>query len=176
MSSTSISAVGDGQEHEEIAEPQAASASLAGRMSRRQEELATRTSEWFPIPGYEDVLEVELKVLGYTTIRKINQRNERIRDDAMRELTSMADQLVKATAGFREVLGGEKRRPIDDNWISLASRLENAPDFDGSPRRALLHLVGEQRLHFLSGEWALWAKTVRPEVDEEVVEDFGTTG
>ncbi len=152
---------------------QPAGNSLSDRMAARAEYLAQHQTEKFTIPGYEGVLEVELRLLGYKTIRKTIARNEKIRDTGERELISMADQIVRATVGFFEV-DGEERRPIEDSWMTLANRMPLAPD-EMTPRKAIMFLVGD-RLHFLVEDFADWARTVRPEVDEEVMSDFGPTG
>lgn len=148
--------------------------SLSSRMANRHEQLAKNTTEVFPIPGWEDMLAVELRVLPYSTIRKVGQRNEKIRDEVLQELYSIADQLVIATEGFYE-LDGEQRIPLDDDWVSLAKRLPDCPD-EATARQAILFLVGEQRIHFLASEWLEWARNTHGDIEKEVSQDFGTTG
>jgi hypothetical protein len=158
-------------------EAQPASASLSSRMAQRQEELNANETERFPLPGWDDMLEVELRALGYRAIRKTMEDNSRIRDEATRELCSFADQLVKATVGFHEIPeGGGKSQPIEDDWVDLARRAPNCPTRNLTPRVAVLFLVGEKRIHFLVQDWAKWAKTVRKDVDRAVMEDFEGTG
>ena len=150
--------------------------SLAARMATRSEELEKQTSERFPIPGWEDILEVELRALGYRALRQALTRNERVRDEATRELYTVADQLLMATVGFWEVpQNGGQPRQMDETWESLAKRLPNCPD-GATPRQALLFLVGDKRLHFLAQDWGEWAKTVDKQVHDEVQADFGLTG
>lgn len=147
--------------------------SLSSRMRQRAEYLESHQTEKFPIPGYEDVLEVELRALGYARVRRVITNNEKIRDPGVREIATIADQLVTATEGFFEVLG-EERRQIDDDWLTLARRLPNCPD-ELTPRRAILHVVGDKRIHFLAQDWGEWAKSVKEDVDEELGRDFATT-
>lgn len=147
---------------------------LSERMAHRAKELEEQQTEWFPVPGWEDMIEVELKALGYRTIRASIERNKRIRDVGLRELYSLCDQIAKATVSFREV-DGEKTKPVDDDWVKLARRLPDAPD-EIDTRKAILFLVGEKRLHFLIEEWGNWARSVRHDVDREVAADFEATG
>jgi hypothetical protein len=143
-------------------------------MARRADELEKHQSDWFEIPGFEGLLEVELRPLAWKTIRGVQKRNERIRDEALREVYNMADQVATATMGFREILPGDQHRPLEDDWMALARRMRDCPD-DLSPRKAILFLVGDKRLPFLINEWGEWAKSARHLVDEEVVRDFEPT-
>jgi hypothetical protein len=151
--------------------------SLASRMAARSEELARQTTVRFPIPGWEDILEVELRSLGYKTLRRAISANERIRDQGTREMYAMADQILMATVAFWEVPsnGTGEAKQMDETWESLAKRLPNCPDA-ATPRQALLFLVGDKRLHFLVGDWGEWAKNADKGVEDEVQQDFGVTG
>lgn len=150
--------------------------SLSERMAARQDVLQKTTTEWFPIPGYEGVLEVELRALGYTTVRGIMKRNEKVREDATRELYTLADQMVMATEGFQEIVPGQPAKPLEgEDWISLARRLPNAPD-QMTPRQAVLFLVGERRIVYLVTDWTTWGRSVATDVEAEVVSDFDMTG
>jgi hypothetical protein len=149
--------------------------SLNARMARRAEEIDVERSEWFPIPGWDDLIEVELRPLPYPTIRKVIKQNEKSRDEMTREIYSMADQLIRATLGFRQVAKDGSTRPIDDDWVRLAQRLPNCPQ-SPTARQALLFLVDLERIHFLVQDWGEWAKTVRVDNDGEVERDFVVTG
>ena len=150
--------------------------SLAERMAARSEQLSKQTTGRFPLPGWEDILEVELRALGYKALRRSLTANERIRDEATREIYAMADQVLTATVAFWEVPanGGEPRQ-LDDTWQSLAGRLPDCPD-GATPRQALLFLVGDKRIHFLIQEWGEWAKNADKQVEDEVQQDFAVTG
>lgn len=149
--------------------------SLASRMQARAAELQKQRTEVFTIPGWRTLLAVELKPLGFTAMDRINSRNERERNETTRKLYNMADQIIAATMGFFEV-HGDDREPIEDTWVSLASRLPDAPD-GMTPRQALLFLLGgDQFAHVLFLEWQAWALELQDEVDEEVERDFGRTG
>lgn len=160
----------------EVTALEGAGQSLDNRMGRRAEALAVQQTEWFPIPGWEDMLEVELRSLGYKTMSAIQHANQKVRDPGTQELYNMADQLLRATEGFREVPEDDpdgERIPLLDDWTSLAARLGRQ---NLSPRQALLVIVDEKRIHFLVQEWAQWARSVRADIDKETAEDFVRTG
>jgi len=151
---------------------------LDSRMEARGDELARQTSEWFPLPGYDDILEVELKPLGWKTSSSIQHRNERVRDPGTRELYNMADQIIRATMGFRQVWPEDEERepqPITDDWVSLAKRRRMCPE-NPTSRQALLFLLTDARVPQLFQDWILWTREVRKENDEEVGRDFSPTG
>jgi hypothetical protein len=102
-------------------EPQDAPSSLSVRMERRHEELSRQQTEKFPLPGWEDLLEVELRPLGMRAATKIVQRNQRTRDEATRSLYVTCDLLLTATVGFHQV-AGERSTPITDDMAALRQR------------------------------------------------------
>lgn len=149
--------------------------SLSERMQERAAELQREQTEKFDLPGWRDMLAVELKPLGFTTIRNLQRKNERERNETTREVYNMADQIIAATVGFHEV-DGSKETPIEDTWVTLAKRLPDCPD-GATPRQALLFLLdGDKWVHFLYIKWMEWASTVQPEVEKEVEQDFAQTG
>jgi hypothetical protein len=171
-----VTKVEEGREYEQIeAEPQDASPSLSARMERRHEELSRQQTETFPIPGWEGLLEVELRPLGMRQSAKVVQRNQRTRDESTRSLYVTADLLLLATVGFRQVTGDESSAPINDDWVSLARRLDDCPN-DPTPRQALLFLVGEERILWLYQAWEQWQRAAGENVDKELAEDFDKTG
>jgi hypothetical protein len=151
--------------------------SLRSRMEAHAEELRKDVTEKFLIPGWESMLLVELKRLGYKRIRALQKRNERIRDPGTRELYSMCDQIVDATVGFHEVLpNGAARELPDDTWVTLARNVPNCPD-EITPRQAILFLTGDdKRVHFLASEWGEWSRAGDTDEAEEVRADFVSTG
>jgi len=156
-------------------EGEAATFSLDSRIEQRARELEAQQTERFAIPGYEGVVEVELRALGYKSISAIQHHNARIRIEADRELYNMADVLLRATVGFFDVTGNNGGRAIPDDWVALAKRRQDCPDAP-TPRQALLFFVGEQRIHFLAEDYTVWAKEARTDIDDEVQADFARTG
>jgi hypothetical protein len=167
--------VAEGDEFPEYEEPKTPSSSLDGRMKARTEELESRTSEFFQVPGFEDIIAVELRLLGFEAQRKIARRNERIRDTTVQELYTACDCILRATEGLYEV-DGDTRTPIRDTWIDLARRAGKTLPNDVTDRQALLALVGSFRVVGLWQEWSQWVSGRRPEVEEEVMRDFEVTG
>ena len=53
--------------------------SLSSRMGQRAEVLQRQSSERFPIPGFDGIVDVELRALGHKVESAINHRNERLR-------------------------------------------------------------------------------------------------
>lgn len=150
--------------------------SLAARMKRRGKELESQRTEVFEVPGWEEILAVELRLLGYDESRRIGRRLDKLRNEDMQELYSYADQLVAATEGFYEV-DGDRRAPIDKTWMDLAraAAATKLPE-DLTPRQAIISLLGDRRVFYLFTDFEQWMRGERREVDEEVVRDFGTTG
>jgi hypothetical protein len=158
--------------------------SLSARMAARQEQLAKETTEKFDVPGWEGVLAVELRRVGYKRTKKIQSRNDRIRDEGDRDLANIADIIGWATVALYEVKGSDPQtgeavyEQLDDTWIDLARRLEDAPDMDGDTglRRAILFICGgDKRLHFLAQQFGEWEKSGGADTREEM-RDFSTTG
>jgi hypothetical protein len=153
-----------------------AGGSLAARMKRRGKELESQRTEVFEIPGWEEILAVELRVLGYEESRKIGRRLSKLRNESLQELYSYADQIVAATEGFYEV-DGDRRTPVDKTWMDLARAASpNKLPEDLTPRMAVISLVGDRRVAYLFSDYEEWMRGERQGVDEEVVRDFGTTG
>lgn len=153
-----------------------ASSSLSSRMERRSSELASQKSDIFELPGWDDILEVELRLMGWEALRKIGIRNQKVKSVPMQELYTSVDQIVAGTERFFELDEAGNRKPIRDTWVSLARRTgKNLPQ-DLTPRQAVIALVGDTRVMTLYNAWQEWMKGERQEVDEEVVRDFERTG
>lgn len=153
-----------------------ASNSLSARMERRSQELASQVSEIFEIPGWDEILEVELRLMGWEALRKIGIRNQKVKGVPMQELYTSVDQIVAGTEKFYELDDEGNRKPIKDTWTSLARRTgKNLPQ-DLTPRQAVLALVGDTRVMTLYNAWQEWMKGERSQADEELVRDFERTG
>jgi hypothetical protein len=171
-----MSAVPEVPEEELTQELQREDNSLSGRMQARQKAVSEETAQWFALPGYAGVLEIKLRALGTREIMRTENKLNRVKVQELRMLYSLSDQILEATEGFAETSpSGEGRTEIEDSWEDLARRLPNCPD-KLTPRRALLHVLGETNVHWLVEEWTTWAKDQRGAVQEAVVRDFGRTG
>lgn len=148
--------------------------SLEARMKRHAAEVAGQSTEIFEIPGWSEILAVELRLLTYDESTKITTRLERtVRDVGLRRLYFAVDQIVAATEGFYEVNDGE-RTPIDRTWMDLAraAATHKLPE-DLTPRMAVISLVGDRRVVTpLYAEFEGWMSGERPAMEEEVVRDF----
>lgn len=156
--------------------------SLQERLQKRATEIEHTVSAVFPIPTLDDILAVELRIVGWEALRKIVTKHERNQVPAIRELYVAADQLLAGTVGFFEVVdlstaenGAPRRRKVEYTWQDLARATGRPMPQDLTPRRALIALIGDTNVAILWQQWQEWMTTRRPDVDEEVAQDFGTT-
>lgn len=148
--------------------------SLAARMRGRAQELERQVTETFDIPGWEDILAVELRLMPWATLRGIGQRNRKVKQAAIQELYTAADSIITATEQFYEV-AGEHKTPLEESWITLAKRTGRPLPEDLTQRQAVIALVGDTRVMVLYNEWSEWMQGERRDVDEEVMRDFRMT-
>jgi hypothetical protein len=144
--------------------------SLKARMEARAEALQQEQTEKFEIPGYEGLVAVELRRLPFRTIKRIQQTNMKVKDEATRDLYNIADQIARATVSFHEVKGDDFEE-IELDWVGMAHLLPHSDGID-TPRKAILFLIPETRIHFFAGQFTTWAGAGQPEEDEEVRRDF----
>lgn len=152
--------------------------SLEARARRRHQQLEQEQTEIFEVPGWQDILGVELRLIGWEEGRKIGQRLRKVKPEALRELYIMCDLILAATDGLHELLPGGGSRRSRHTWVSLAQAVLPAGELPDNltPRRALIAIVGDKRVPALYAVWQNWSGGAREEVTEEVVEDFGKTG
>lgn len=148
--------------------------SLAERMQQRSTELERTVSAIFPIPTWEDILAVELRLVGWEALRRVVTKHERHRVDAIKELYTAADQILLGTEAFYEIKDSDRER-VETSWQDLARATGRHLPADLSPRQALIALVGDTNVAILWKDWQEWMATRRPEIDEDVAKDFGTT-
>jgi hypothetical protein len=157
-----------------VGQPTAAPGSLEARVAERRKKLESQTTAMFEVPGYEDLFQVELQMIGWKRLRSIAAGHERVRDDAQRELRTAADHLLAATVGFHAVVDDEgTTEPAEDaSWRKIASAAD--PSIDGSvPTRALLtRFLGESPTIFLWTEWQEWMKTGASKLERDLEKDF----
>jgi hypothetical protein len=152
--------------------------SLGSRMQQRAAEIEQATSERFPVPGWESILEVELALVSWERLRRVVTKYERLnRQPAMQELYTAADQILLATLNFYEVpeQGGPPKLREDHDWVSLARATGKPLPDDLTPRMAVIHLCSDVGTLALLRDWGEWMQTRRGEVDKEVQDYFART-
>jgi hypothetical protein len=147
--------------------------SLNARLVQRADKLEEQRTARFAVPGYDGLLEVEMRSLGYRRLRTAQGRAKTERDEATRELYAICDTLLAATVGFHLVEGEDSPLP-NETWQTIATRAGKGDTL--TPRQALLALLKESLVMFLWTEWGEWQKNVGVQIAEEVVEDFAQTG
>lgn len=149
--------------------------SLADRMRRRVETIATQRTVTIPVPGYQSMLGVKMRALTVERTGSIAKNNERVRIEVMRNLYTAADLILVATEGFVEYLedGSERELPDHYTWQYLANEVKETGNLTG--RQALLSLLGDINVGILSAEWDQWLGAEKRDMDAEVSEDFGLT-
>lgn len=154
-------------------QPSVVSSSLGDRMRRRARQLEQRYTEVFPLPRFEDILGVELRAMGYEAMRKIGQRHQRVRNEALQELYIAADTVIAATESFFEFAGNE-RQSITTSWQRLAVDVKEVAG-DVTPRQAIIALLGDTNVVFLFNDYQEWLRATRPDFEEEMSADFPET-
>jgi hypothetical protein len=150
--------------------------SLRDRMRQRAAEMERHRTERFPVPGYADVLEVELRTLSWESVRKITDRHMRIREQGTRDVYTAADTLLTATVGFWEMDDTGHREPVDTSWMALAQGVVHHFPEGGTARQALLSLITpSSRVIVLWNDWGDWNNAERTTIGEDLGEDFTTT-
>jgi hypothetical protein len=150
--------------------------SLRDRMRHRAAEMERNTTERFPVPGYADVLQVELTTLGWEDVRRVTDRHQRQRDTGTRDLYVAADTIIETTVSFWEVDDAGHRERVDTSWVALAASVVHRFPDDGTPRQAVLALLQPTaRVISLWNDWGEWNLAERSVVGEELSEDFSRT-
>lgn len=147
--------------------------SLAARAKARREALLDQHSTTIEVPGYEGVLAVEYRALGYAETRKIAARHQRQSDEATQELYIASDQLIAASINAYELHDDGTREELGVGWgLGLASML--GVDTDGlTPRQAMFGCFA--RDVFVTRHWAdyiEWLSSAQADVDEVQRADF----
>jgi hypothetical protein len=153
--------------------------SLKERMRRRQQELANRKTEMFPVPRYEEFIAVELKAIDWERSEKIFEKHQRTAKRMM--LNSAADEIVAATVAFWEVFEDREAEMIEDahRWSEVCERfleveLPEAPHAT-LERIALLTLCSDQGVMALNAPYRRWLGGANVGISEEVRRDFNST-
>jgi hypothetical protein len=150
--------------------------SLADRIKQRREALENQTTTVLELPGYEDMLAVEFRLLGWQLQRKIAERHVRIKDKAIRELYTAADTLLTAQIGTYEITESGEQKPISDDWFGLCARAGISLRDDTTLRQAMIALLTDSGVTSLVIEWNEWAENRGKDVGDDVVRGFARSG
>jgi hypothetical protein len=157
----------------------AAPMSLKERMARRRDELASRTTELFPVPRYDELLAVELRAIPWEDSEHFAERHQRAAKRML--LNTAADEIVSATIAFHEIKEDGTTEVITDaeRWSDVCSRLldQELPPAPPSTqeRISLLTLCTDQGVITLNAVYRRWLGGANTGIGEEVKRDFNST-
>jgi hypothetical protein len=150
--------------------------SLAERLRERRERLERNATRTWDLPGYDGILAVKFRAVGYQTIRKIIHRHAELDDEGLMELYVACDTLMSATEETYEVGADDgKLTPLGERWIELARRADVTLPENPTQRQALLALVPDTALMTLYRRYERFLGRAAGEADEAVVRDFERT-
>ena len=152
--------------------------SFEDRMQEVRRQREQRTTERFEVPGFEDLFEVEMQVLGVKRMNDIAFKHVRVRDDSMRALYIQADQVMAATVAFHKLQPDGETAPAEDmTWMDAARAYDPNLSATITPRAALIRLLDDGKgLGELHGSWYGWNTRGNDIVDKELGRDFQETG
>jgi hypothetical protein len=156
-------------------------------MAARREQIESQTTVVLELPGYEGILGVEFRALGWQRIRQSMARHRKIKDEGLKEMYAAADTLIAAREETYE-LNPEvstttveideqevPARPLGETFKDLSIRAGLRVTESTTERQAVFGLLHrDARLMDLYRAWEEWLKGV--DFDEELAEDFGRTG
>jgi hypothetical protein len=156
-------------------------ATLLERLKTRRRELEEHQTELFGVPGYTGTLLVELGIVPYETLSKINARVQREtrQQPHLHELYTNAENIIVATEGFWELLPDGSVREAqgtDNTWQGFAHALNPDLANDARPRVCMINMVGDVGVALLAAEWIEWRRGERDVVERDLHRDFGSTG
>ena len=146
--------------------------SLRARMRARAEELEARTTEIFPVPLWDAVLAVELKVISWAKTEEIIEKHQRVTSQM---LSTAAAEILAATVGFWEIKEEGELERIEDatTWRQIANDLagkmisENVPD-----RVAVIAVASDQGAIALNALYRQWLGGANVGISDQVRRDF----
>lgn len=154
--------------------PTATPGSLEERVGRRREQLERKTTELFDVPGYEGVLQAELRLLGGKRQYAIVEALERVHDDYQKAIRAAAEMILASTVAIHEVVDDEGGTQVAEGvtWLHLARAADKKLGPEIQPRVALIRMLSENGVLELAGEWRLWMKNRGAKVDKALEQDF----
>jgi hypothetical protein len=157
------------------AAPASAGNSLAERMRSRRETLERNATRTWDLPGYEGILAVKYRAIGYQALRKIVHRHAELDDEGLMELYVACDTLMTATDEVYEIDAKGSHTPLGERWMELARRADVSLPENPTQRQALLALVPDTAVMALYRRYERFVARTDREADEAVVRDFDET-
>jgi hypothetical protein len=144
------------------------------RMQEVRRQREQRTTEVFEVPGFESIIKVELRVLGYKKTTDVAIQHVRQRDDSLRALYTAADQLLAATVAFHKIQADGSLEAAEGlSWLQLAQAYDPSINATVRPRTALIRLLDDGKgVNELHGAWYSWNTRGNEKVDGELEQDF----
>ena len=165
------------QAEQNVARNGAVPGSFDARMQERRVQREQRTTQIFDVPGFEDLFQVEMQVVGYKRMADIALKHQRQRDESLQALYIAADQVLAATVGFHKVR--DDGRGIEEaegaTWLTLAHAFDPQLGPDTRPRVAVIRLLDGPGVLALNNDWYAWNTRGNGTVDRELGLDFLTT-
>lgn len=136
----------------------------------KREELRSRKTEIFHVPGYDGLLAVEYRLLGYDAAREIG-RKHRQKNDPRRLINSQIDTLIAACVNFHYVDKDGKYQTLDgDNVVRYDKRLAEILEIeDHDSARQIVLGVFQNEIALIDHHVTVmdWMRTGVREEDEE---------
>ncbi len=164
--------------HEEYGEPEhederlevSPVSTLAEKVQRRAQEIASERPIMLDVPGYE-FLVAQYHALDYKLIRKIMRRHEKRPDKAEAELFAAVDTLVTASDDILERTDSGELRSLGYRWgVSVARELWHKDDAE-TARQAMLAIFSGSRdaqlvIHY--GEYVDASRSITSDIEDEL--------
>jgi len=152
--------------------------SMAERARAMRENMLSRKTVVMEVAGYEGMLAVEYRGLGYAEARTMASRLERVSDETQRDLYFRADQMIAASVNAFDIRSDPKRE-LGFGWgIALAAELGVDKAEELTPRQAVLACFpGDYQYKLVEHtiELGEWFRGASNDVDLWQAQDFPVT-
>lgn len=141
--------------------------SLAARVAERRKAISNAKARIFPVPGFEDIMGVELRPLNPNEGETIAERLDKIPDEREKLRRFASEIIIKATCRFFGISeDGEWEEDEHATWRSLFTDMEQAqgrpaPDPSIPERACLVGVLKTQHINLLFNEYTEWANSGR---------------
>lgn len=161
--------------HDEVVdEPTPVLGSLEERIAARRQQLEQNQTELFDVPGFEGIVQVELRLVGAKRQLAVMKEHQRIRAEEKQVVRVACDLILAATVQFHAVVDDEGNTELaeDVTWKKLAQAYDPLLDGTIQGRQALVRMIGENGVLDLLAEWKEWMRTRGQKLTTELSQDF----